>query len=77
MIIDSHQKVCYTLSDNEEQGKMRTNDHTTQVGMRFPNDLFEKIKIMAEKDGRSMTNMVVHLLKLQLKVQDGGLDNGR
>ena len=56
---------------------MRTNDHTTQVGMRFPNDLFEKIKIMAEKDGRSMTNMVVHLLKLQLKDQDGGLHNGR
>ncbi len=43
---------------------------TKQVGMRIPNDLLEKVKAMAEEDGRSVTNMVVHLLRLQLKFHE-------
>ena len=40
---------------------------TTQIGIRISNDLLEKIKIMAGKEDRSVTNMIIHLLKSQLK----------
>ena len=64
MSVDKANITLYNMSTN---GNQRMKTHTTQIGIRISNDLLEKIKIMAGQEDRSVTNMIIHLLKSQLR----------